>query len=47
VTGAWRHGDVRHIVASPAAARATLGFTAEVSFEDGIAELARDEQETA
>ena len=41
VTGRWRLGDVRHVVASPARAEAALGFRAEVSFEDGIAELAR------
>ena len=41
VTGRWRLGDVRHVVASPARAEAALGFRAEISFEDGIAELAR------
>ncbi len=41
VTGRWRLGDVRHVVASPARAEAALGFRAEVGFEDGIAELAR------
>ena len=40
VTGRWRLGDVRHVVASPARAEAALGFRAEVSFEDGMAELA-------
>ena len=40
VTGRWRLGDVRHVVASPARAAAALGFHAEVSFEDGMAELA-------
>ncbi|HLK42628.1 MAG TPA: NAD-dependent epimerase/dehydratase family protein [Thermoleophilia bacterium] len=39
VTGAWRAGDVRHIVASPARAADELGFRAEVSFEDGMAEF--------
>lgn len=39
VTGAWRHGDVRHIVASPARAREVLGFDAEVDFDDGIRAL--------
>jgi dTDP-L-rhamnose 4-epimerase len=39
VTGAWRLGDVRHIVASPEAARTTLGFTASVPFEAGVAAL--------
>jgi dTDP-L-rhamnose 4-epimerase len=39
VTGEWRTGDVRHVVASPDAARTTLGFRAGVSFEEGIAAL--------
>jgi dTDP-L-rhamnose 4-epimerase len=40
VTGNWRHGDVRHIQASPDLAARTLGFTAEVPFTEGVAELA-------
>jgi dTDP-L-rhamnose 4-epimerase len=40
VTGAFRLGDVRHIVASPARARARLGFTAAVPFATGMAEFA-------
>ena len=36
VTGGYRLGDVRHIVASPARAAAELGFTAEVLPEDGL-----------
>ncbi|MCP2337653.1 dTDP-L-rhamnose 4-epimerase [Actinomadura rupiterrae] len=40
VTGDYRLGDVRHIVASPARAAADLGFTAEIAFEDGMAEFA-------
>ncbi len=40
VTGSWRAGDVRHVVASPARAADLLGFTASVSFEDGMAEFA-------
>jgi dTDP-L-rhamnose 4-epimerase len=40
VTGAWRPGDVRHVVASPDRAADELGFRAEVSFEDGMAEFA-------
>ena len=40
VTGDWRLGDVRHIVASPAKAEADLGFTATVAFEDGMREFA-------
>jgi dTDP-L-rhamnose 4-epimerase len=43
ITGRWRTGDVRHVVASPAKARTELGFRAEVSFEDGMAEFAADE----
>jgi len=40
LTGRWRPGDVRHIVASPARAAEHLGFHAEVSFEEGMAEFA-------
>ncbi len=40
VTGRWRRGDVRHIVASPARAAEVLGFEAEVSFADGMAAFA-------
>jgi dTDP-L-rhamnose 4-epimerase len=40
ITGRWRLGDVRHIVASPARASAGLGFVAEVPFEEGMAEFA-------
>ncbi|MBA3654439.1 MAG: NAD-dependent epimerase/dehydratase family protein [Actinobacteria bacterium] len=39
VTGEWRLGDVRHVTASPEAARAALGFHAEVRFEDGVTSL--------
>jgi dTDP-L-rhamnose 4-epimerase len=41
VTGEFRLGDVRHIVASPAAAEQELGFRAQVSFADGVREFAR------
>jgi dTDP-L-rhamnose 4-epimerase len=41
VTGEYRLGDVRHIVASPEAAAADLGFRARTSFAEGIAEFAR------
>jgi len=41
VTGRWRLGDVRHIVASPAKAASGLGFRAEVGFAEGMAEFAR------
>ena len=40
VTGGYRLGDVRHIVASPACAAERLGFRAEVSFGEGMAEFA-------
>ena len=44
VTGKWRLGDVRHIVASPARAADTLGFVAEVDFAAGMAEFAHAAQ---
>jgi dTDP-L-rhamnose 4-epimerase len=44
VTGAWRLGDVRHVVASPALAAEALGFRAEVDFAAGMADLARAPQ---
>jgi dTDP-L-rhamnose 4-epimerase len=40
VTGQYRLGDVRHVVASPARAAQELGFRASVSFADGIREFA-------
>ncbi len=40
VTGEWRLGDVRHVVASPTRAATALGFAAEVPFEQGMAQLA-------
>ena len=46
VTGNWRLGDVRHIVASPALAADTLGFVAEVDFAAGMADFARAPQRT-
>jgi dTDP-L-rhamnose 4-epimerase len=42
VTGDYRWFDVRHVVASPKAAAAGLGFVAEVRPEDGLARLATD-----
>lgn len=45
VTGGWRGGDVRHIVADPARAAALLGFQATIPFETGVAELAAEETE--
>lgn len=40
VTGGYRLGDVRHIVASPELARRDLGFTADVAPEDGLRDFA-------
>jgi dTDP-L-rhamnose 4-epimerase len=40
VTGEYRLGDVRHIVASPAATAAHLGFGAQTCFAEGMAEFA-------
>ena len=40
VTGRFRAGDVRHVVASPDRARRELGFAARVPFAAGIAEFA-------
>ena len=41
VTGEYRLGDVRHIVASPEGAARDLGFRAQTPFASGIAEFAR------
>jgi dTDP-L-rhamnose 4-epimerase len=40
VTGDYRPGDVRHVVASPELAATELGFTAAISPDEGIAEFA-------
>ncbi len=40
VTGTWRLGDVRHVVASPARAAEVLGFVARIGFAAGMAEFA-------
>lgn len=40
ITGQYRSGDVRHIVASPALARTEIGFTASISPSDGLREFA-------
>jgi len=40
VTGEWRAGDVRHVVASPALATDRLGFRAREDFDAGMAEFA-------
>ena len=42
LTGDYRRFDVRHVVASPEAAAAGLGFTAEIAPEVGLAQLATD-----
>ena len=36
VTGEYRAGDVRHVVASPARAQQELGFRASVMPDDGL-----------
>jgi dTDP-L-rhamnose 4-epimerase len=41
VVGGYRLGDVRHVFASPARARAELGFRTSVDFEKGMAAFAR------
>ena len=40
VTGGFRPGDVRHVVASPALAASELGFTAAVDPDDGLRDFA-------
>ncbi len=40
VTGEYRLGDVRHVVAAPERARRELGFAASVPFADGMKEFA-------
>ncbi|MCC5575812.1 NAD-dependent epimerase/dehydratase family protein [Microtetraspora sp. AC03309] len=40
ITGEYRLGDVRHIVASPDRAARELGFRARIGFADGMRELA-------
>ena len=40
VTGQYRPGDVRHVVADPGRAAELLGFRAEVALEEGMAEFA-------
>jgi dTDP-L-rhamnose 4-epimerase len=40
VSGKFRAGDIRHCFADVSLARERLGFEAEVSLEDGMAELA-------
>jgi dTDP-L-rhamnose 4-epimerase len=40
VTGEYRLGDVRHVVASPDRAAQLIGFRAGVSLKDGLSGLA-------
>ena len=40
VAGGYRLGDVRHVFASPARAEHSLGFRAEIAFEQGMREFA-------
>lgn len=40
VTGRFRLGDVRHVVACPELARAELGYQARIGFDEGMAEFA-------
>ncbi len=40
ITGQYRIGDVRHVVASPERARDEIGFTAQVTPEEGLAHFA-------
>jgi dTDP-L-rhamnose 4-epimerase len=42
VTGEYRLGDVRHIVASPERARTGLSFDAEIGPDEGLARFATD-----
>ena len=47
VTGQYRIGDVRHVVASPERAQLELGYAAGVTFEDGMREFATAELRAA
>jgi dTDP-L-rhamnose 4-epimerase len=42
VTGGYRLGDVRHVVASPDLAERELGFRAEISPAEGLAAFRRE-----
>ncbi len=46
ITGEWRMGDVRHIVASSRKAEERLGFAAEITLAEGLATFAREEPST-
>lgn len=39
ISGAYRAGDIRHAVADPSLAAEVLGWRAQVSFRDGVADL--------
>ncbi len=41
ITGKYRMGDIRHCFADIGLARRVLGYEPRVSFDDGLAELAR------
>ncbi|MEJ7784098.1 MAG: NAD-dependent epimerase/dehydratase family protein [Solirubrobacteraceae bacterium] len=41
ITGEYRRGDVRHVVADPGRARRELGFDAKVTFTSGVEEFSR------
>ena len=43
VTGEFRPGDVRHVVASPEGAAELMGFRARIPFDEGMRELAHAE----
>jgi len=47
VTGSFRKGDVRHVFASPAKATGELGFSAAVSFDEGMRGFATEPLRTA
>jgi dTDP-L-rhamnose 4-epimerase len=47
ITGRYRMGDVRHVVASPARAAGRLGFRASVDLAAGMSDLAREPVGTA
>ncbi len=39
IVGQYRAGDIRHCYADPRLAEELLGFSAEISFEDGMRDL--------
>jgi dTDP-L-rhamnose 4-epimerase len=42
IVGGFRIGDVRHVFAESERARAELGFTADVGFEEGVRDFASE-----